>query len=77
MFLIGTLIAVTAFYSIIGRLSSPEWDRIPVREWGLRDIAANALRGLDRCAVETIAMRHYTGGLEAHREPPAQQGRVS
>jgi hypothetical protein len=37
--------AVVAVLALIGRLAVPRAERVPLREWRLRDIGANAVLG--------------------------------
>lgn len=57
LLIIGTTIAL---FSYIGRMSSPAFDRMPIREWRTTDLAANLLRGLSACVKESPALDYYT-----------------
>lgn len=36
---------VVAILALIGRVTVPRAERVPLREWGLRDVAGNAVLG--------------------------------
>lgn len=60
MYLLIIIGATIALFSYIGRMSSPAFDRMPIREWRAGDLAANFLRGLSACTRENAALDHYT-----------------
>lgn len=39
------VLAFTAYLATLGRLATPRHDRLPLRAWTLRDVAANVARG--------------------------------
>ncbi len=55
-----------AWFSFIGRAAIPASERLPIHEWGPRDLAANFLRGLNLCTKNDPARDYFTGTKNKH-----------
>ncbi len=67
MYLLIIIGATIALFSYIGRMSSPAFDRMPIREWRAGDLAANFLR-LSACTRENPALDYYASSRTRQRQ---------
>ena len=68
MYLLIIIGLTIASFSYIGRISSPAFDRLPIREWRAGDLAANFLRGLSACTKENPALDYYASSRTRQRQ---------